>query len=280
MKFKIDNILIIGTGLIGASLAGAIKKQYPEINITGLDSNQDNLDYSIKESLIDLETDSLNDLNLNQYQLIILATPVNIIKDYLDKLYNIFENNTSQTLIIDTGSTKSEIVNRGRKLNRLRDIWFLGGHPMAGLEKSGALYSEATLFNDKPFIITRAENINYPDLIINSLQELLKGLGMKVIELNPESHDKFLAGVSHLPQLLAYTLDEVIMTEANGNEMVAISGNGYKDMTRLSSSSKGLWEEIFKSNNQNLIYYIDKYISRLNQYKDWLKESEGKLKNV
>ncbi|MFN2362665.1 MAG: prephenate dehydrogenase [Halarsenatibacteraceae bacterium] len=280
MDFKIDNILIIGTGLIGASLAGALKKHYSEIIVTGLDLNQTNLDYSIQEGLIDLKSNSLNDLNLNKYQLIILATPVKIIKEYLDKLYTLLQAKNSQTVIIDTGSTKSEIVNQGSKLNNLKNTWFLGGHPMAGLEKSGALYSQADLFNDKPFIITRAENVNYPALIINSLQELLEGLGVKLIELDPESHDKYLAGVSHLPQLLAYILDEIIRAEDNSPEMLEISGNGYKDMTRLASSSKELWEEIFKSNNQNLIYYIDKYIERLNQYKTWLKESEGELKNV
>ncbi|MFW5790191.1 MAG: prephenate dehydrogenase [Bacillota bacterium] len=280
MEIKIDNILIIGTGLIGASLAGAIKKNYPETNITGLDSDQDNLDYSIQENLIDLKTGTLNDLNLNEYQLIILATPVNIIKEYLDKLYTLLQPKNSLTVIIDTGSTKSEIVNQGKKLNNLKNTWFLGGHPMAGLEQSGAFYSEADLFNDKPFIITRAENINYPEAILGRLKVFLEGLKMKVIELDPESHDRYLAGVSHLPQLLAYVLEEVIMTEANSYKMVAISGNGYKDMTRLASSSKDLWEEIFKSNNENLINYIDKYIARMNQYKDWLKEREGELKNV
>lgn len=280
MKFKINNILIIGTGLIGASLAGAIKEVYPEIQITGLDSNQDNLDYSIKESLIDLKTDSLKNLNLNNYQLIILATPVNIIKEYLDKLYTLLETQSSLTLIIDTGSTKAEIVKRGSKLNKLDHIWFLGGHPIAGLEKSGAFYSQTDLFSNKPLIITRAADTIYPQAMINNLKEFLEGLELNIIELTPESHDHYLAGVSHLPQLLAYILAEIIMAEDNSNEMIEISGNGYKDMTRLASSPKKLWEEIYKSNNENLIYYIDKYINRLNQYKDWLKESEGELKNV
>ena len=280
MEFKIEDILIIGTGLIGASLAGAIKEHYPEIQITGLDASEENLNYSIKNNLIDIKTESLNNLNPNKYQLIILATPVNIIEEYLDKLYPILEGKNSNTIIIDTGSTKSEIVAKGSKLNNLNNIWFLGGHPMAGLEKSGALYSKADLFNEKPFIITRADGINYPDFIINSLKEFLKGLNMNIIELDPESHDKYLAGVSHLPQLLAYILAEIINTENNSDEMIDISGNGYKDMTRLASSSKALWEEIFRSNNDNLIYYIDKYIDRLNQYKDWLKESEGELKDV
>lgn len=280
MEFKIEDILIIGTGLIGASLAGAIKEHYPEIQITGLDASEKNLNYSIKNNLIDIKTESLNNLNPNNYQLIILATPVNIIEEYLDKLYPILEGKNSNTIIIDTGSTKSEIVAKGSKLNNLNNIWFLGGHPMAGLEKSGALYSKADLFNEKPFIITRADGINYPDFIINSLKEFLKGLNMNIIELDPESHDKYLAGVSHLPQLLAYILAEIINTENNSDEMIDISGNGYKDMTRLASSSKALWEEIFRSNNDNLIYYIDKYIDRLNQYKDWLKESEGELKDV
>ncbi len=280
MEFKIEDILIIGTGLIGASLAGAIKEHYPEIQITGLDASEENLNYSIKNNLIDIKTESLNNLNPNNYQLIILATPVNIIEEYLDKLYPILEGKNSNTIIIDTGSTKSEIVAKGSKLNNLNNIWFLGGHPMAGLEKSGALYSKADLFNEKPFIITRADGINYPDFIINSLKEFLKGLNMNIIELDPESHDKYLAGVSHLPQLLAYILAEIINTENNSDEMIDISGNGYKDMTRLASSSKALWEEIFRSNNDNLIYYIDKYIDRLNQYKDWLKESEGELKDV
>lgn len=280
MEFKIENILIIGTGLIGASLAGAIKESYPDIHIAGLDTSQKNLDYSFENKLIDLKIASLNNQDLNEYQLIILATPVNIIKEYLDRLYRLSKDSSSKTIIIDTGSTKAEIVNQGKRLNEFKNTWFLGGHPMAGLEKSGALYAQSNLFNNKPFIIARADNISYPEAIINNLKEFLEGLKMNPIELDPESHDQYLAGVSHLPQLLAYILAETIQSENNSNRMIEISGNGYKDMTRLASSSKELWEEIFKSNNENLIYFINKYIKRLNQYKDWLKESEGELKNV
>ncbi len=280
MEFKIENILIIGTGLIGASLAGAIKDSYPEIKITGLDNNQEYLNYLIDNSLIDVRADSLDNLSTGKYQLIILATPINIIKEYLDKLNNLLGEKNSGTIIIDTGSTKSEIVDRGSKLNNFKNTWFLGGHPIAGLEQSGALYSQPDLFSEKPFIITREPKTSYPETIINSLKDFLKGLNMKIIELDPESHDKYLAGVSHLPQLLAYVLDEVINAEEKSAEMVEISGNGYKDMTRLASSSKELWQEIYKSNNDNLIYYLDKYIERLNQYKDWLKTKEGKLRDV
>ncbi|MBF8436405.1 prephenate dehydrogenase [Halanaerobiaceae bacterium Z-7014] len=280
MEFNIKNILIIGTGLIGASLAGAIKTNYPEIKITGIDKDRNNLDYSLKNNLIDFSTKNLNDLELDEYQLIILATPVNIIKEYLNRLYPLLKGQTSSKIIIDTGSTKAEIVKQGSKLNNLKNTWFLGGHPMAGLEQSGARYSQSNLFTEKPFIITRSADTSYPETIINRLKEFLKGLKMNIIELEPESHDQYLAGVSHLSQLLAYILAEIIADEENSSEMLAISGNGYKDMTRLASSSKELWEEIFKSNSENLIYFIDKYIARLNQYQDWLKESEENLKDV
>ncbi|HPN36807.1 MAG TPA: prephenate dehydrogenase/arogenate dehydrogenase family protein [Melioribacteraceae bacterium] len=247
---SINNFSVLGLGLIGASLAKAVKSAFPDSFITGYDLPEITskaLEYGIIDEKIDDIFASLNS------QIIYLCLPVNLSIEVFKKL--VPKLNKDQ-IISDVCSVKGVF----------QEIWdnsnsngiYVGGHPMTGKEKGGIDNSDPLLFENSTYILTNTNNI---------ILELLNKIGARVTILNPFLHDKVVAVVSHLPQLLSVNLVNFAANCNNEVNFIDFAAGGFRDMTRIASSDYRIWESIITNNKTNIINSIDLFIDKLNEIK-------------
>ncbi|MEM5538719.1 prephenate dehydrogenase [Olleya sp. AS48] len=260
-----QNIYIIGVGLIGGSLALDIKNKRPEVSVYGIDNSEDHLNQALELGVIDHKA-VLEDLD--KADLVVLAIPVDasviVLPQVLDKISDF-------TLVADVGSTKSDICKVVENHKRRRN--FLAMHPIAGTEFSGPKAAIRDLFNQKTNIICEVEKTAF------KLQEkavsLFTDIGMRMRYMNPESHDKHIAYVSHLSHISAFMLGKtVIEKEKNERDIFDMAGSGFESTVRLAKSSPAMWTPIFKQNKTNVVETLDDYIANLTQFKKLIENDD------
>lgn len=265
--FSFKKITIIGVGLIGGSLGLALKEKKPNFKIIGIDK-QEIIEKAIIRGAIDEGTINLKE-GIKEADVVILATPVKIILDLLPQINPFLKKGC---LVTDTGSTKTQIVKKANKVLS-KDIHFIGGHPMAGSEKYGINSADPHLFLDKTYILTPSNKSNLAAL--EKIFLIIEMISAKRLILDPFEHDKIIAAISHLPQILAVSLTNTISTlvqEENNNNYFKVIGGGFKDMTRIASSPYKIWEDICQTNQENILRTIQ-------EFRNYLKVIEEKLKN-
>ncbi len=271
--FNFHKITIIGVGLIGGSLGLALKEKNPNFKITGIDKLEI-IEKAITRGAIDEGTVNLEE-GVKKADIIVIATPVKTILNILTQINPFLKKGC---IVTDTGSTKKKIVEIADRVLP-EDIFFVGGHPMAGSEKYGIELAEPRLFHDKTYIITPAYKSNLETLEKISL--LIKMIGAKKLILDPLEHDRIVSAVSHLPQIIAVSLvnaiDELVLQEKNNNYFKAV-GEGFKDMTRIASSSYQIWEDICETNQENIVEMIREFRNYLGAIEDKLKNNPNSLK--
>ncbi|MBD3890158.1 prephenate dehydrogenase [Olleya marilimosa] len=260
-----QNIYIIGVGLIGGSLALDIKNKRPEVTVYGIDKSEDHINQALELGVIDHKA-TFEDLD--KADLVVLAIPVDasvsVLPDVLDKISDF-------TLVADVGSTKSDICKVVENHKRRRN--FLAMHPIAGTEFSGPKAAIRDLFNQKTNIICEVEKTAF------KLQEKAVGLfteiGMRMRYMNPESHDKHIAYVSHLSHISAFMLGKtVIEKEKNERDIFDMAGSGFESTVRLAKSSPAMWTPIFKQNKTNVVETLEDYIANLTQFKKLIENDD------
>ncbi|MBF0430403.1 MAG: prephenate dehydrogenase/arogenate dehydrogenase family protein [Fibrobacteria bacterium] len=260
-----SNICIAGLGLLGSSLAAALKSRYPSIQITGV-SSPVTLKKAETLKIID-KAESYDNIDsaVIQSDLTLLCTPITHITGLLDKWSRNLPSFTKECIITDVGSTKSEICSRARKAFSNQQQYkahFVGSHPMTGSEKHGIDACDPHLFENAAWVICPEKDC--PPSIISSLETFISGLGSMVSVLSPGIHDEVVAHVSHLPQLLSTALAGFISRQTHVVEnSLQIAGGGFRDMTRLASSSLNVWEPIFSTNHQEISKVLSQYIHYL-----------------
>lgn len=263
------NIGIIGLGLIGGSLSMAIKKNFPALKIIGVDDKQ-STDYALSIHSID-KCFSIENVSkcVEIADIIFLCTPINKI---LNLIPVIAKSVKPGTLITDVGSTKRTIVKHAQKYFP-DDVYFIGGHPMTGSESSGITSADPMMFENAVYALTPSQHI--PQELIRYLGTLLETIGAQVYFLSPALHDKIAAGVSHLPQLLAVTLINLIARhQTTSTHYLKLAAGGFRDLTRIASSPYDIWEDIIKTNGDEMSLYIEEFICQLQKLKRKLmKES-------
>jgi len=275
MKEESDfkKITIIGVGLIGGSLGLALKKKNPKFKITGIDKLEI-IEKAIARGAIDEGTINLEN-GIKEADIIIIATPVKTIIDLLPRINPFIKKGC---IVTDTGSTKSQIVETADKILS-KDVYFVGGHPIAGSEKYGIDSADPHLFQDKTYILTPTKDTNL--LALKKIFLLIKIINAKRLILDPLEHDRIVGAVSHLPQIMAVSLTNMIgelgQQENNDNYFKAI-GEGFKDMTRIASSPYKMWEDICETNQENILEMIQEFRNYLRIIEDKLKNNPGNLK--
>ncbi len=252
---------IIGLGLMGGSLALAIKEHLPELEVAGYDKNDKHLQFSRSRDFIDKV---LTLENMKEMDIIFLAIPVRSIPAVLSDI--ISDLNLGKTIITDLGSTKTYLYRNIRKEFPLLN--YIGGHPMAGKEISGPEGAAADLFQDRNYILIKSvsEYDNY-DLLIS----IIKRIGSRLIHLSADEHDRFVSLTSHLPQLLASSLiNEVLDSKEDIQEISGLMGQGFLDLSRIAASDPEMWLDIFLTNKENIIDRIDGFIDQLKGLKEIL----------
>jgi prephenate dehydrogenase len=260
-----QKICIIGTGLIGGSLALAFKHQRIGECVWGVD-----LPEVVREmqsnSIVD-QGFSLTELDqvIPEADLIILATPIQKIMEFLPQIARLAHPGA---LVTDVGSTKSKIVEYAQTLFH-HGSYFLGGHPMAGSERRGFLAADPFLFENCYFVLTPQA---IPGEFVSSYSAILEKIGAKVLLLEAAVHDRIAAGVSHLPQMLAVTLVNLMGNFQQQNPYyLKMAAGGFRDMTRIASSPFSIWEDICRSNRENILSLIDSFIAELEKMKTYFQ---------
>ena len=256
---------IIGLGLIGGSISLKLKEIFSDIKIYGFDLNNDSLEYSIINNIIDnnLELDNLEGLDY-----IFIAIPVDSLKKELPA---ILDKVSDDTLVIDLGSTKNEICKH--ILNHKRRKNFLAAHPIAGTEFSGPKASKKELFNDKVIIICDVEKTQ-PELLDKAMI-LFSKMNMKIKKMSSINHDKHIAYVSHLSHISSFMLGKTVMDKEKDEDTIYdMAGSGFESTVRLAKSSPETWSSIFLENKKNIIESLNEYISNINNFKDLIENDE------
>jgi prephenate dehydrogenase len=264
-KIHFDKVTIIGVGLIGASFALALKKNRLCSSITGFGRNRENLVRAKERGIIDSFESDLA-ATCRDADLIMLSTPVGTFIELTKAIAPALKKGA---VVTDAGSVKGRLVYEIEKIMP-EGVHYIGGHPIAGNDRSGLDASDAELFRDAKCIITPTENSDAGSL--QAVTDLWKSLGSEVITMTPENHDKVYAAVSHLPHLIAYN---IINTVAEIDiSYLKFCGQGFKDTTRIASSSPELWRDICIMNRENLIEMISVFQKNLETLGRYLRASD------
>lgn len=275
MKEESDfkKITIIGVGLIGGSLGLALKEKKANFKIVGIDK-QEIIEKAIARGAIDEGTVNLKE-GIEEADMVIIATPVKTILNLLTQINPFLKKGC---IVTDTGSTKQQIVQKANKVLS-KDIFFIGGHPMAGSEEYGIDSANSHLFQDKTYILTPTKKSNL--IAIEKISSLIKMIGGKRLILNSLEHDRIVGTVSHLPQIMAVSLvnmvSELVRKENNNNYFKAV-GEGFKDITRIASSPYKIWEDICDTNQKNILEMIREFRNYLGVIEDKLKNKPNSIK--
>ena len=269
MNNTFNNVLIIGLGLIGSSVARAIRKNNISQKIYGIDKNQGVL---LKCKDLDILMDSkqkITDFTI-QFDLIIICAPLGTYKEIFLSLNNFVQK---PTLITDVGSTKISVIDDFNKNCKNKNISFIPGHPIAGIEKSGPEYGFAELFENRYCILTPFEKNNDP---FNKIKTFWENLGMKVERLDANYHDRVLAMTSHLPQLIAYSIVFTAneLEESLKEEVIKYSAGGFRDFTRLAGSDPVMWRDIYGMNKESVIEMLGRFTEDLSTLQKAIRNND------
>lgn len=248
----------IGLGLIGGSIARAMRLHHPACRMMAYDINKDALELAAREGVIDLPLSSISK-EFGDCDYIFLCAPVSENDNNLVQLKKYI---SPRCLLTDAGSVKGDIHRHIEEAGLGGQ--FIGGHPMAGSERTGYINSKALLLENAYYILTPCEGI--PGNTIAAFRELVASLGALPLVLDYSRHDYITAAISHLPHVIASSLVNLIKnSDEEDGLMKLIAAGGFKDITRIASSSPVMWQQICLTNGSNISQLLDDYIQSLNQ---------------
>lgn len=250
----------IGLGLIGGSIARAIRQYYPDYEIIAFDKNRETLALAVQENAIHTACSSIDD-NFNGCAYIFLCAPIAYNTAYLSQLK---ERISESCILTDVGSVKTsiheEVIRLGLEEN------FIGGHPMAGSEKSGFVNAKAHLIENAYYILTPSAKVSEEK--VHEYETFVESLKALPIILDYKKHDVITGTISHLPHIIASTLVNFVRdTDTDDGLMKSLAAGGFKDITRIASSSPVMWQHICLKNRENISVILDEYIKALQKAK-------------
>jgi prephenate dehydrogenase len=265
-EMKVTRITVVGCGLIGASFALASRRCLPDVRIAGWDSSSMALNLALERGIIDELDEAIAGEKVSTSDLIYLAMPVGGIKSFLqDRGAQVARG----AIVTDAGSIKSGVCETA--LNYLPEgRLFVGGHPVAGSHLAGLEHARANFFDNAPYVLIN-EQRRTNDEALATMKELVEMLGARVVLTTAAEHDRAMALVSHLPQLISSVLAATIDRQATADMLKRIAGTGYRDMTRLAESSWSMWGDIFATNAGPIANAVDEMLEQLVAVRDELR---------
>jgi prephenate dehydrogenase len=264
----LDKLVIFGVGLIGGSIALALKQAGAGPHIVGIGRAGDALQAALDMAVIDAAETSAS--AVADADIVIIATPVAQTPDILRA---IAPHLNDRTIITDVGSTKSDIIQQAESILGGRNTQFVPGHPIAGAEKSGVGAARADLFSGKNIVLTpTAQTSQYA---IKKVRDLWEATGALVSEMPASQHDSIFAAVSHLPHLLAFALVDELASRPNAAQLFDFAASGFRDFTRIAGSSPEMWRDISLANRDALLQEINAYQDELAALAGLLQKQDG-----
>ncbi|MEJ8735049.1 prephenate dehydrogenase [Mediterraneibacter sp. ICN-202921] len=268
---SLKKIGFIGLGLIGGSIAKAIRLYYPDCELIAFDKNKETLALAIAEGTIHTSCSSIDD-NFKHCDYIFLCAPISYNTAYLSQLEKYMDRNC---ILTDVGSVKTSIHQEVIALGM--EEYFIGGHPMAGSEKSGFVNSKAHLIENAYYILTPSAKVSEEK--VQAYCAFVESLKALPILSDYKTHDQITGTISHLPHIIASCLVNFVKdTDTEEELMKMLAAGGFKDITRIASSSPVMWQQICLKNKENIAKILEQYIEELKQAKTWIENgAEQKL---
>lgn len=263
----INKIGIIGLGLIGGSLAKAIKSKNISNQVVAFNRNPAPLIQAYDDETITEYTSEINEIFKN-CDIIFICTPVDKITTYIEKLMPYIDKDC---ILTDVGSTKLSIYEEMQRY----DVNFIGGHPMAGSEKTGYGASKDYLFENAFYVLTPMPNVPLDKYSL--LEDFVKEIGSIPVKMNPVIHDHVVATISHVPHVIASALVNCVKDLDNDNYMFTLAAGGFKDITRIASSSPDIWNSICLENKYEITKVLNLFKLNIEQF---LKQLENPTNEI
>lgn len=263
------NVLIIGLGLIGGSLAMALKKAKWRGQINAVDANQNSLEIAFAKKLIANKNASLDEL-LPISDIIVLAVPVLAVEKIL---LQIKPKLTKDKILTDVGSCKQSIILALNNVFGQLPNNFIAAHPIAGLEKSGILAAKANLFKAHKIILMPKPNNSAEQ--VKTLCDMWLATEAEIVLMDLNKHDETLALTSHLPHLLAYSLVDMLTEEDERLDIFKFAAGGFRDFSRIAASDPIMWRDVFLANKQETLMALDKYTQNLANFRAIIADEDG-----
>ncbi len=265
----IQRLAILGVGLIGGSLARALKKVGHCQEIIGWGHQRDSLDKALALGVIDRATTSLAEA-VAEADVVVLATPVGVMADLFKAMA---PHLRAETTVTDVGSTKGSVVEAAQAAFPVLPKGFVPGHPIAGTEKNGVEASFAELFQKRRVIITPVASSDRQ--AVATVRAMWLATGAEVVEMEVRHHDEVLAATSHLPHVLAFALVDSLARMDTSEEIFKFAAGGFRDFTRIASSDPTMWRDICLANDNAIVAVIDRFREDLEMLREAIKRDDS-----
>ena len=264
-----EQLGLIGCGLMGGSFALALKRAGLVKRVVGYSKSPSTTSQARQLGVIDVEAPSAL-LAVAGADIVLLAVPVSATEATFKSIKHLI---TPQTLVMDVGSTKRDVVDAARRALREQVGSFVPAHPITGKEVSGVEHAEPDLYIGKHVILTPIER-TLPRQI-QQATEVWSALGCNVVQMTPESHDAAFAAVSHLPHLIAFAMMHSLITQPKGAEYLQLAGPGFRDFTRIAASDPHMWRDILLANREELLAQSQSFQRALQSLEQLIDKQDG-----
>lgn len=264
-----EQLGLIGCGLMGGSFALALKKAGLVQRVVGYSKSPSTLHRARELGVIDVEAPSAL-LAVSGADIVLLAVPVGAMEDSFKAMRHLIG---PQTLVMDVGSTKCDVVAAARRALKDQLSGFVPAHPIAGKELAGVEHAEAALYSQRQVILTPLPETD-PAQVARATQ-VWKAIGSQVREMSPEAHDAAYATVSHLPHLLAFAAMNAIQGQPQAAQFLELAGPGFRDFTRIAGSDPSVWRDILLANQSEVLAQAQHFRTALDQLEAFMRANDG-----
>ena len=264
-----EQLGLIGCGLMGGSFALALKRAGLVKRVVGYSKSPSTTKRARQMGVIDVEAPSAL-LAVSGADIVLLAVPVSATEATFTAIRHLV---TANTLVMDVGSTKRDVVDAARRILRDNVGCFVPAHPITGKEVSGVEHADGNLYTGKQVILTPIERTYTAQL--NKAISLWTALGCNVVQMSPQAHDAAYAAVSHLPHLIAFTLMNSISNQAQGADFLSLAGPGFRDFSRIAASDSKMWRDILIANREELLAQSKIFQQTLQSLEKMIAASDG-----
>lgn len=264
-----EQLGLIGCGLMGGSFALALKRAGLVKRVVGYSKSPSTTERARQMGVIDVEAPSAL-LAVSGADIVLLAVPVSATEATFKAIRHLI---TANTLVMDVGSTKRDVVDAARRVLRDNVGTFVPAHPIAGKEVSGVEHADADLYTGKQVILTPIERTFTAQL--NKAASVWTALGCHVVQMSPQAHDAAYAAVSHLPHLIAFSLINSIASQAHGADYMSLAGPGFRDFTRIAASDPKIWRDVLIANREELLAQSKMFQQTLLSFEKLITHGDG-----
>ena len=264
-----EQLGLIGCGLMGGSFALALKKAGLVKRVVGYSKSPSTTERARQMGVIDIEAPSAL-LAVSGADIVLLAVPVSATEATFKAIRHLI---TPNTLVMDVGSTKRDVVDAARRVLRDNVGCFVPAHPITGKEVSGVEHAESDLYSGKQVILTPIERTYTTQL--NLAAKVWTALGCHVVQMSPQAHDAAYAAVSHLPHLIAFSLINSIASQSHGADYMSLAGPGFRDFSRIAASDPKMWRDVLIANREELLAQSKLFQQQLQSFEKLIINSDG-----